>query len=138
MDLEFYIYNKGNVAYSYSEGFPFFTRDDRVLVTGFLSALHSFAAATMKEDLNNVNMSSTSIYFKKLEETPEILFVLIVADYELELNVADFFSAMLNSFTAHEDFMNNLEERSLHSNITNIVKNNIRVLPKAYSRSGLA
>ena len=105
MDLEFYIYNKGNVAYSYSEGNPFFTKNDRVMVTGFLSALHSFATATMKEDLNNVNMSSTSIYFKKLEEQPDILLILIVADYELELNVSDFFNAMLKSFTMNTDFV---------------------------------
>jgi hypothetical protein len=132
MDLEFYIYNKGNVAYSYSEGSPFFTKNDRVLVTGFLSALHSFATATMKEDLNNVNMSSTSIYFNKLEEKPDILLILIVADYELELNVNDFFSAMLKSINTNNDFISNIEERSLHSKITNIVKTNIQFLPKSF------
>ncbi|OLS16900.1 MAG: hypothetical protein HeimC3_37930 [Candidatus Heimdallarchaeota archaeon LC_3] len=136
MDLEFYIYNKGNVAYSYSEGSSFFTRDDRVLVTGFLSALHSFATATMKEDLNNVTMSSTSIYFKKLEEKPDILLILIVADYESELNVGDFFKGMLKSINANSDFISNIEERSLHSKITRIVRSNIQFLPKSLMEVG--
>ncbi|MHA1990376.1 MAG: hypothetical protein ACW981_06145 [Candidatus Hodarchaeales archaeon] len=137
MDLEFYIYNKGNIAYSYSEGFPFFTKDDRVLVTGFLSALHSFAKGSMKQDLDTVNMSSSSIYFKNLKENSDILLILIVADYELELNVNDFFIKMTSSIETSTDFVNNLQHRSTHSKITDVVKNNIKILPRIFPGGGL-
>lgn len=137
MDLEFYIYNKGNIAYSYSEGFPFFTKDDRVLVTGFLSALHSFAKGSMKQDLDTVNMSSSSIYFKNLKESPDILLILIVADYESELNVNDFFNKMTSSIESNNEFVNNLEHRSTHSKITDVVKSHIKILPNLYPGGGL-
>lgn len=91
LDFEFYVLHSTRPVYSFINGQPIFGKEERVLVSGFLSALDSFAQSTMKGEIESLNLSNSRIYFRR-----DDVMLLIVVTYAHEFlgNVKGFFNGL--------------------------------------------
>ncbi|MHA2362530.1 MAG: hypothetical protein ACXAC7_01135 [Candidatus Hodarchaeales archaeon] len=119
MDYEFYILYSTRPVFSYSVGAPIFSRDERILVSGFLSALDSFAKLTMKASVESLSLSNTKIYFK---QSGDFLLILIVSYNEVLPYVSDFFSQVTPNILKFTDALSKLPTTETTNTIENILR----------------
>ena len=67
------------IIHSYTYGKPIFSFEDRVLFSGFISAIDSIAKEALKSNIEMIKLGNSKIY---INGDNQFLYILIIADYE--------------------------------------------------------
>ena len=92
MNFELYVIYNTTLIYSYIHGKSFFSDEQRVLATGFLSALDSFSNTAMKSQIEMIQFSNSNIFFKRSNGA---LYVMLFPSYKKPKNLNKFFDKFI-------------------------------------------
>lgn len=118
MDYEFHILDNSRPVFSHTLGYPIFTRDEQILVSGFLGALDIFAKSTMNADLDTLSLSNSKFYFKG---SNKFLFILIIPYHEFSGDIMGFFSKVIPEIEEYSDALHQFAPRKIMDAIKQIV-----------------
>ena len=92
LDIEFLIMRSSVIIHSFTHGTPIFTLEDRILFSGFISAIDIVAKAALNANIDMIKLANAKIYFYR---DNQFLYILLVADYEILEYPKEFFSYII-------------------------------------------